>query len=314
MIHGVRITGVGAEIPTESVRIADVQARAGFGERFGVDPGWLERVTGVRERRAAAPHVPQSLLAARAGRKALEDARLDALWIDALIFAGVTSDGRERATANRVADAIGAHNARTFDLLNACNGFIDAVDLADALVRSGKARRVLVTTAERSFAADGQVRTFEEMVDAAARLVVSDGGGAVVIEESEDRQRGLREREFRSRRMRPRDPIEDAVSLLLPTIEEAMKRTGWEYDEVDVVFCQSPTGRLVEDVVASFGAATALVDRLWTTTAHFGNTRNASLPLAMVEAQAAGLLRRGVKVLVLAHTPGVSAAAATIVW
>jgi 3-oxoacyl-[acyl-carrier-protein] synthase-3 len=97
-------------------------------------------------------------------------------------------------------------------------------------------------------------------------------------------------------------------------MEEAMRRTGWEYDELDVVFCQSPTGRLVEDAVASIGAAAALADRLWTTAVRFGNTRNATIPLAMVEAQAAGLLRRGAKVLVLAHAPGMSAAATTIAW
>ncbi|HYY74450.1 MAG TPA: hypothetical protein VE662_06465, partial [Solirubrobacterales bacterium] len=70
---GTRITGVGAEMPSRVVTSAEVEERARIG-RFGFERGWLERVTGVRERRWAEPEVQPSQLAAAAARKALAHA------------------------------------------------------------------------------------------------------------------------------------------------------------------------------------------------------------------------------------------------
>src|SRR3989442_8478246 len=198
-VSPVGTTGVGAELPADVVTTAEVEERAGLRERFGLEPGWLEHVTGVRTRRWASPEVQPSELATAAGRKALARAGLDPLEVDTLIFAGITRDCLEPATANLVAEAVGARNARVFDLLNACNSLVDAIDVGDSLIRCGKAERVLVATGERaSLAIDWQARTMEELLQAVASLVVGDGGGAGVLEASDDPRRGLRAREFPS--------------------------------------------------------------------------------------------------------------------
>jgi 3-oxoacyl-[acyl-carrier-protein] synthase-3 len=285
------------------------------------------------------------MLAARAGRRALEDARLDPLRIDTLVYAGVTRDCLEPATANLVAEAIGARNARVFDLLNACNSLVDAIDVADSLIRTGKARRVLVATGERgSLGVDWQPGSFEEMLRAVASLVVGDGGGALVVEECDDPQRGLRAREFRSDATQWRHAIggwfsdsthacercggildrtfrcdgqaflRAAIALLQPTMEATMQRTGWRYEDLDVVFCHQPTKHFVDQALAQLTEAAPAAGKLWATAARFGNTSTIGLPLAMSEARAAGTLYPGTKVLVLAPSSGVSAAAMTMVW
>ena len=341
----VRITGVGAEIPADVITTAEVEERAGLRERFGLDPGWLERVTGVRERRWAAPDVQPSELAVAAGRQALVDANVDPLTIDTLIFAGITRDCLEPATASPVAEALGASKARVFDLVNACNGLVDALDVGDSLIRSGKARRVLVTTGERaSIFINWRARTMEELLGAVAGLVAGDGGGAVVLEPTDDPERGLRAREFRSdvtqwrhavglvfrpatqacelcgsifdRTLRCDGHMLDAAvfGLLFPTMEAVMRRTGWGYDDLDVVFCHQATKRFVENALPLLGAGAAVRGKLWPTAERFGNTSTTSLPLAMAEAKVAGSLAPGTKVLLLAPSSGVSAAAVTMVW
>src|SRR5207245_6356856 len=123
----------------------------------------------------------------------------DALQVALRTAAGRTRDWLEPATASLVADALGARNARVFDLLNACNSLVDALDVGDSLIRSGKAERVLVATGERASLAIGwQARTMEELRESVASRVVGDGGGAVVLEPSDGPARGLRAREFRS--------------------------------------------------------------------------------------------------------------------
>src|SRR5213078_3571461 len=311
-IAGVCIAGVGAEIPSTVITTAEVEERAGIRERFGFEAGWLERVTGVRERRWARPEVQPSELATLAGRKALEDAGVDPLEIDTLVFTGITRDCLEPATANLVAEALGTRNARVFDLINACNSLIDGVDVADALIRSGKARRVLLATGERaSLSINWQARTVEEMLGSVAALVVGDGGGALVVEASDDPRRGFRAREFRSDatqwrhaiggRFRPstqacevcgglldrtfrcngRDLFAAAFSLLSPTMETVMERTGWGYDDLDVIFCHQPTKRFVEKAIPFLGDVGRAAGKLWGTAERYGNTSTTSLALAM---------------------------------
>src|SRR5207248_7223299 len=127
--------------------------------------------------------------------KALAAAGMDPLEVDTLVFAGITRDCLEPATANLVAEQVGTRNARVFDLTNACNSLVDAIDVGDSLIRTGKAERILIATGERaSLAINSQARTMEELLEAVASLVVGDGGGAVVLEPSDDPGRGLRAR------------------------------------------------------------------------------------------------------------------------
>src|SRR5215470_7808722 len=113
----VRITGVGAEIPADVITTAEVEERAALPQRFHLEPGWLEHVTGVRTRRWAQPHVQPSDLASAAATKALRSAGMDPLDVDTLVFAGITRDCLEPATANIVSEAVGTRNARVFDLI-----------------------------------------------------------------------------------------------------------------------------------------------------------------------------------------------------
>src|SRR5262245_18219021 len=340
---GACISGVGAEIPPRVVTTAEVEERAGL-RRFDFEPGWLERVTGVRERRLAYPDVLPSELAVAAGAKALADAGVAPPDIDTLLFTGITRDYLEPATANVVAEALGAREARVFDLSNACNGVIDGLDVADSLIRTGKARRVLVTTGERaSWSINWRPATSEEALRSVAGLVVGDGGGAIVVEACEDPQRGFRAREFRSDptqwrhatggRFRPdscgenygatveapffcdgRDLFMAAAAVMIPAMYAVMVKTGWNLRDLDVVFCHQPSKRFIDNAVPYAGVAAKGLPKLWINVDRFGNASTCSLPIAMTEAKAAGRLVPGAKVLLLAPASGVSAGALTLVW
>ena len=338
--RGIRITGVGAEMPPRVVTTAELEEQADIG-RFGFESGWLERVTAVRERRWADPGVTPSDLAAAAGRLALADAGREPDEIDTVLFAGITKDYVEPAAANVVADAIGAARARVIDVMNACNGFIDAIDIADSLIRCGKARRVLVTTGERaSIATWYRAPTVEEFIRTLASYMVSDGGGACVVEATDESGRGFLEREHRSfptewrhaigGRLLPTDErctscgslidprfladgrrlFEVGVANLPHVLGSVMRRTGWSFEDLDVIFCHEVHRRFVDE----FGGADGPFAKIWSTVGRFGNTSTLSIPLAMWEANAAGKLVPGRKVLLMSCCSGMSMAALTMVW
>lgn len=341
---GVRISGVGAEIPPDVVTTAEVEERAGIA-RFALAPGWLQRITGVRERRWAAPDVQPSDLAAAAARRALDVAGASVHDVDVVIFAGITRDFIEPATSNAVAAKLGAHDARVFDVTNACNGLIDGLDVADSLIRSGKADRVLVATGERaSISIAWHARTMEDLLRSVGGLVVGDGGGAIVVERCADPDRGLRGRAYRSNaqhwelaiggRFRPttqaceicgsvvdlrflcdgRRLFEVGFAMMPEVMQAAMSDTGWAYEELDVVLCHEASKRFVENGMSMLGDADNPGPKIWSTVERFGNTSTVSLPLQMTAALEAGALVPGAKVLALGGSSGVSMAAVTVVW
>jgi 3-oxoacyl-[acyl-carrier-protein] synthase III len=236
---------------------------------------------------------------------------------------------------------VGATRARVFDVMNACNGFIDGIDLADSLIRCGKARRVLVTTGERaSIATWYRAPTVEEFIRTLASYMVSDGGGAAVVEATDEPGRGFLEREYRSLptewrhaiggRLLPTDErctscgslidprfvadgrhmFEIGVTQLPHVVGAVMVRTGWSFEDLDFIFCHEVHKRFIDEL----GGVGGPLAKIWSTVERFGNTSTMSLPLAMSEANAAGKLVPGRKVLLVGSCSGMSMAALTMVW
>lgn len=183
-----RLIETGAYLPEERVTSREVFAQFDAPGRFGVGLDWLERTTGIKERRAAASHIKPSDMATYAAQEALKRAGLGAEQIDVVIYTGMARDHVEPATAHIVQHKLKAHNAIAFDVSNACLGFMSGVQLMDALIATGQARRGLVVTGEQGFryalrACELLKRTHERAVfdDLAVGLTLGDAGAAVIM-------------------------------------------------------------------------------------------------------------------------------------
>jgi acyl-CoA:acyl-CoA alkyltransferase len=145
-------------------------------------PGVLRQMFGL-ESRTIAPHdqLPSDL-AASAVREVLDRGGRTAREIDLLIFAGITQDLVEPATAHVVAAKVGL-SAPVFDLRNACNGFVNALEVADALIKAGGYRRILVAVGEvLSRLSRWSVPDRARLPLALASLTFGDLGAAALIE------------------------------------------------------------------------------------------------------------------------------------
>ncbi|WP_329128104.1 3-oxoacyl-ACP synthase III family protein [Streptomyces sp. NBC_01465] len=147
--------------------------------------GVLQHMYGLLERTVAPADDQPSDLAARAARTVLEETGTDPADIDLLLFAGILADMEEPATAHVVADKLGL-NAPVFDVKNACNGVLNALEIADAFIRSGQYRRILVTTAEVSTRESRWVLDDPaDVITALPSLSTGDLGSALLVEASE---------------------------------------------------------------------------------------------------------------------------------
>ncbi len=142
-VPGGRIAGLGTYLPEQVLTSADLEARIRHDGVAVMADGFIERVTGVQTRHVAAVTENASDLAEIAARRALDDAGLDARDLDLLIFAAASHDVTEPATASILQAKLGAGCAQTYDVKNACNSFVSALDVANAYVCSDLARIVL---------------------------------------------------------------------------------------------------------------------------------------------------------------------------
>ncbi|EWS56164.1 3-oxoacyl-[acyl-carrier-protein] synthase 3 [Methylibium sp. T29] len=142
-----RITGTGSYLPPR--RLTNAQLAAELAQS-GVETSdeWIVERTGIRARHFAAPDVACSDLAVEAARHALEAAGRQAAEIDLIIVATSTPDMVFPSTACIVQHKLGIAGCPAFDLQAVCSGFVYALSVADAMIRTGAASRALVIGAE----------------------------------------------------------------------------------------------------------------------------------------------------------------------
>lgn len=148
----VHVEAIAYELPPERVRSTDLEARlASVYETLRLQPGQLEALTGIRERRMWPPGTRMAPVATAAARKALAACGVEARDLGAVIYAGVCKDDLEPATACAVAAALGAPpDAWVFDVANACLGVMNGmVEIANR-IELGQIRAGVVVAAESS--------------------------------------------------------------------------------------------------------------------------------------------------------------------
>jgi 3-oxoacyl-[acyl-carrier-protein] synthase-3 len=163
------LKGTGHYLPEHAVSNDEISLRVDTSDE------WITERTGIRQRYFAVPHETATFMGAAAAREALEAAGIDAAAVDAIILATSTPDQAFPATAVHVQAAIGAKSAFAFDISAACSGFIYALSIADAMIRSGQVNTVLVIGSE----VYSRILNFE---DRGTCVLFGDGAGAVVLQ------------------------------------------------------------------------------------------------------------------------------------
>ncbi|KAF0126695.1 MAG: 3-oxoacyl-acyl-carrier-protein synthase III [Elusimicrobia bacterium] len=184
------ITAIGYELGPVVVTSSELEKRVlPMLEALHIPPGQLEALTGIRERRWWDEGFPLSEGAARAGRKALEQAGLRPSDIGALVYAGVCRENSEPATATAVAALLGTGpETAVYDLSNACLGVQNGMlDIANR-IELGQIRAGLVVSCESAreinesmIAAMLKDRGFENFRLSIATLTGGSGAVGVVL-------------------------------------------------------------------------------------------------------------------------------------
>ena len=247
-------------------------------------------------------------MATRAAAAALADAGVGADAVDAIILATATPDEAFPATALRVQAALGAKGFG-FDLSAACSGFVYALAVADAFIRTGQARGVLVIGSE----------VYSRILDWQDRntcVLFGDGAGAVFLRagtgSGAGSDRGILSTHLHADGtlgdilyvdgavgqpdrsghlvMQGKDVFRHAVLRLAEAVDEALAANGLDRASVDWLVPHQANLRIIEGIRKRLDLP---AERVLLTIERHANTSAASIPLALADAHGRGLLRPG---------------------
>ncbi|WP_017794149.1 beta-ketoacyl-ACP synthase III [Leucobacter salsicius] len=135
---------------------------------------WIRQRTGIIQRRRASAEIAAVDLAVAAGEEAIVKSGLDRSEIDGVIISTISNVAVTPSMASLAAHRLGLTPAAAFDISAACAGYVYAVGQADALVRAGNCKNVLVIGAEK-------LSDIIDPTDRSISFLLADGAGAVVV-------------------------------------------------------------------------------------------------------------------------------------
>lgn len=164
------ITGIASYVPETILNNDDLS------KMVDTTNEWIMTRTGIKKRHILKEEGKgTSDLATPAVQKLLEKTNTDANDIDLLICTTVTPDMKFPATANIISHKVGLHNAFSFDLNAACSGFLYGLHTANAYIKAGLYKKVIVVGADK-------MSSIIDYTDRTTCVLFGDGAGAVLLE------------------------------------------------------------------------------------------------------------------------------------
>ena len=296
----VLMTAVGSYLP------ANIVTNEALSSFVDTDDAWIRRRTGISQRHLVADGETTADLANNAAIKALANAGLTGADIDLIIVATTTPDNTFPSTATKLQNMIGAKGAIAFDVQAVCAGFVYALDIADAMLQSGRGQRALVVGAE----------SFSKLLDWEDRttcVLFGDGAGAVVLEVANNADAwGIRSSVLHSDgayrdilyvdggpsvnaavghvRMEGKEVFRHAVEKLASVMDEALGAANMQAHEIDWLVPHQANIRIIDAMQKKMGLPS---DRVVRTVEQHANTSAASIPLALATAVGDGRIKNG---------------------
>jgi len=321
-----RIAGTGSYVPERVLTNAELE------RMVATSDAWIVERTGIRERRIAAPGETCSDLGTRAAERALEAAGVAAADLDLILVATCTGDAPLPSTACLIQQRLGAVRAAACDLSAACCGFVYALGVGDAYVKTGS-RHVLVIGAE-------VMSMLMDWTDRGTCILFGDGAGAVVLSPSEG-ERGILSSHLHSdgnlwdlicvpgggsrippsekmlaeglqyMKMKGNETFKAAVKTLEEVAREALSANQLKVEDLDLYVPHQANLRIIKAVVERLGLP---MEKVVLNMDRYGNTSAASIPLALDEAVRGGRVKDGSLVMIEAFGSGLTWASALIRW
>ena len=327
-----RILGVGRYLPERRVTNFDLA------KMFETSDEWIQQRTGIVERRYAAEGVYCSDLALEASRDCLKNAGMKAEDIDFIVFATLSPDIHFPGTGVFLQRKLGLTDIGCMDIRNQCTGFLYSLAVADAFVRIGMYKRILVVGSEVHSHALNYTKEGRDVA-----VLFGDGAGAVIVGPSDDPSRGILSTHLHADgrfadilkldifdisqqpivthkmldegrhfpKMKGKEVFKVAVTKIPEVIQEALQANNLKVEDIDFFLPHQANLRINQYAAQQLGVPQ---EKFRNNIQRCGNTTAASLPLLLSELLEEGALREGNLILMVAFGSGFTWGASVMRW
>ena len=289
---------------------------------------WIRQRTGIITRRRAGKDQSLMDMAVVASNEAIKRAGIDPQEIGAVIFSTISHPYQTPSAASLLADKIGANPAPAFDISAACAGYCYGIAQADALVRSGVAKYVLVVGGEK-------LSDFIDPTDRSISFLLADGAGAAIVGPSDtpgiaptvwgsdgshwdsvsmtasllDFRDG--EAAWPTLRQDGMKVFKWAVWEMVKVAKEALVVAGVKAEDLSALVTHQANIRIIDELVKQLQLPENVV--VARDIINTGNTSAASIPLAMDQILKDGVVKPGGLALQIGFGAGLAFAAQVVV-
>ena len=330
-----KILGLGSYVPervvtNEELPFLDEKHVRQETQQTETDDAWIQKRTGILERRyvPADGSVATSDLALQASKRALIDANIEPQEIDCIILGTLSPDIHFPGTAVFLQHKLGISQGgcACFDIRQQCSGFVYGLQMADAFIKSGMYKRILLVGAEvHSHSLDYSTRGRDVMI------LFGDGAGAMVLGpmESDDPRSGVvytsahadgsgamslylkifeiakapyvnynardrEENQIKYPQMDGKRVFLNAVRGMVMSTQAALDKTGMTWDDIQW-FVPHQANLRINEKVAEVGKIPN--EKILNTIQFYGNTTAATVPLTIDHWRQQGKVKRGDRIL-----------------
>lgn len=309
-----KILSTGSAFPEKRVTNFDLA------KRVDTNDEWILERTGIRARRIADPAKGEtnSQLAFHASRMALDSIDMPATDVEFILYATVSPDYTLPSAACMLQQKLGAKRAAALDISAACSGFIYGLSIADAFIRTGQFKNVLLIGSEL-------LSTMVDWDDRGTCILFGDGAGCAILGRAPENERSriysthlfadgwLRDyfhlpaggsalppshdtidRKQHFMQMKGREIYKVAVRMLADCAVEALEKNGFTVKDLDWMVPHQANLRIIEAVAKRLDFP---MEKVIVNIEEYGNTSAATVPTALDQAVRAGRVKRGDLVL-----------------
>lgn len=325
------IVGTGHWVPERIVTNDDLT------QYMDTSDEWIRERTGIEERRWVEEGTTGADMATRASRMALDDAGVASGDVDAIVLATLSPDHFFPGTGVYLQHELGLGTVPAIDLRAQCSGFVYGLQVADALIRMGQYRTILLVGVEIQSTGLDLSTAGRDMA-----VLFGDGAGAAVLQATEEgrgvlsthihsqgehagilwgdapaswRHPRISVEDFEKRRIYPsmtgREVFRHAVTRMPEVVEEALEANALEASDIDLLIPHQANLRISQMVQKRLGLSD---DQVFNNIQRYGNTTAATIPIALSEAVRDGRLNRGDLVCFTAFGSGFTWGSALLRW
>ncbi len=293
-----RIVASSSYLPSKKVLNEEIE------KKLNLETNYIEKRTGIKQRYFVQNETIEEM-SIKAIEKLINAAKIDVQEIDMIIVATTTTNNLMPGISNYIQKYFDIKKCISFDILAGCNGYINALDIAQMYIKSGKVNKGIVVGVDI-------LSKYTDEKDVGTAIILADGAGATLIEKSEneyfsnieaipDKDDILTIKSDEKISMDGISVYKYAVTETVKNINQLLEIANEKIENIKYVVPHQSNLKIIKAISNRLGT-----EKIYTNIQNVGNTFCASIPIVLEEMQKKNLLKTGDKIILLGYGGGLN--------